>query len=115
MPTDPAARRPGVLDGDYDEETPLRDARGFDMTRADADPSALTDADIGMANAVLTNEDRFYVSHARAKCTPSPEVTNPWDAMVYDRAGELIMAQSAELASAMPSAPAPTCLQEQHR
>ena len=28
---------------DYDEETPLRDARGFDLTRADADPSQLTD------------------------------------------------------------------------
>ena len=30
---------------DYDVESPLRDARGFDMSRADADPSQLTDDD----------------------------------------------------------------------
>ena len=30
---------------DYDVESPLRDARGFDMSRADADPSQLTNED----------------------------------------------------------------------
>src|SRR5512136_2755068 len=44
---------------DYDEESPLRDARGFDMTRAEADPSQLTD-DTSTANVVLTNGARFY-------------------------------------------------------
>ncbi|MGV1036292.1 MAG: depupylase/deamidase Dop [Candidatus Nanopelagicales bacterium] len=99
----PGSATTGRARWDYDEETPLRDARGFDMTRADADPSALTDADIGMANAVLTNGARLYVDHAHPEYS-SPEVTNPWDAMVYDRAGESIMAQSGELASAMPGA-----------
>ena len=39
------ARRTGALAQrwDYDEESPLRDARGFDMTRTHADPSQLTD------------------------------------------------------------------------
>ena len=40
---------------DYDEEHPLRDARGFDMSRAEADPTQLTDEDMGLANLILTN------------------------------------------------------------
>ena len=82
---------------DYDEETPLRDARGFDMSRAEADPSQLTDADLGLANAVLTNGARFYVDHAHPEYS-SPEVLTPLDALVYDRAGEVIMARAAEIA-----------------
>ena len=38
------AQRPNAR-WNYDEETPLRDARGFDLSRADADPSQLTDDD----------------------------------------------------------------------
>lgn len=89
---------------DYDEETPLRDARGFDMSRADADPSQLTDADLGLANAVLTNGARFYVDHAHPEYS-SPEVLTPKDALVYDRAGEVIMARAAEIARSMPGVP----------
>ena len=59
---------------DYDVESPLRDARGFDMSRADADPSQLTDDDYGMANVVLPNGARFYVDHAHPEYS-SPEVT----------------------------------------
>ena len=33
--------RPFRMRWDYDVETPLRDARGFDMSRAEADPSQL--------------------------------------------------------------------------
>lgn len=86
---------------DYDEETPLRDARGFDMTRADADPSQLTDADLGLANAVLTNGARLYVDHAHPEYS-SPEVLTPLDALVYDRAGEAVMARAAALARSTP-------------
>ena len=86
---------------DYDEETPLRDARGFDMTRPDADPTQLTDADLGLANAVLTNGARFYVDHAHPEYS-SPEVLTPFDAVVYDRAGENIMAKAAQLVAATP-------------
>ncbi len=85
---------------DYDEESPLRDARGFDMTRAEADPSQLTD-DVGTANVVLTNGARFYVDHAHPEYS-SPEVTNPWDAVVWDRAGTQIAAEAARCAASLP-------------
>jgi proteasome accessory factor A len=82
---------------DYDEEFPLRDARGFDISRADADPSQLTDDDLGLANVILTNGARLYVDHAHPEYS-SPEVTNPRDAVLWDRAGARIMQQAAELA-----------------
>ncbi len=88
---------------DYDEETPLRDARGFDLSRADADPSQLTDADPGMANLVLTNGARLYVDHAHPEYS-SPEVLTPFDAALYDRAGEVIMQQAADAVAQMPGA-----------
>jgi proteasome accessory factor PafA2 len=88
---------------DYDEETPLRDARGFDLSRSDADASQLTD-DLGMANTVLTNGARFYVDHAHPEYS-SPEVLTPLDAVIYDRAGELVMAKAAELARQTPGVP----------
>jgi len=83
---------------DYDVETPLRDARGYDMSRSDADPSQLTDEDFGVANVVLTNGARFYVDHAHPEYA-SPEVTNPRDASLWDVAGDRIIQRSAELAS----------------
>ncbi|HET7902612.1 MAG TPA: depupylase/deamidase Dop [Candidatus Nanopelagicales bacterium] len=88
---------------DYDEETPLRDARGFDLTRADADPSQLTDEDLGLANLILTNGARLYVDHAHPEYS-SPEVTNPRDAVVWDKAGERIMARAVELVLGIPGA-----------
>ena len=88
---------------DYDVETPLRDARGFDMSRAEADPSQLTDDDVGMANVILTNGARFYVDHAHPEYS-TPEVLTPFEAMLYDRAGQQIMAQAGRLASAEPGA-----------
>ena len=88
---------------DYDEETPLRDARGFDLTRADADPSQLTDEDPGLANLILTNGARLYVDHAHPEYS-SPEITNPFDAVVWDKAGERIMARAVELVLRIPGA-----------
>jgi proteasome accessory factor PafA2 len=88
---------------DYEEETPLRDARGFDLTRADADPSLLTDDDLGLANLILTNGARLYVDHAHPEYA-SPEVTNPWDGMLWDKAGERIMARAAALVEFLPGA-----------
>lgn len=83
---------------DYDEESPLRDARGFDMTRAEADPSQLTDEDLGLANVILTNGARLYVDHAHPEYS-APEVMSPRDAVLWDRAGMLVMAQAAALAT----------------
>jgi proteasome accessory factor A len=87
---------------DYDEEHPLRDARGFDMTRAEADPSQLTDEDMGLANLILTNGGRLYVDHAHPEYS-SPEVTNPRDGVLWDKAGERIMARAAELVRLLPN------------
>jgi len=85
---------------DYEEEFPLRDLRGFDMARADADASQLTDEDIGMANVILANGARLYVDHAHPEYS-SPEVTNPRDAVLWDRAGEIVMARAATHAAAL--------------
>ena len=90
---------------DYLPESPLRDARGFDMSRADADPSQLTDEDLGTANVVLTNGARLYVDHAHPEYS-APECLSPREATLHDRAGMMIMAEAARLASALPgSAP----------
>lgn len=85
---------------DYDVETPLRDARGFDMSRADADPSQFTDDDYGVANLVLPNGARFYVDHAHPEYS-SPEVTNPRDAALWDAAGDRIMFEALTAATAL--------------
>src|SRR4029453_575864 len=59
--TQPLARK---TRWDFDEEHPLRDARGFDLSRDVADPSQLTDEETGLANVILTNGARLYVDHA---------------------------------------------------
>lgn len=87
---------------DYDEESPLRDARGFDMTRAEADPSQLTDEDLGLANVILPNGARLYVDHAHPEYS-TPEVTNPRDAVLWDRAGVSVMNAAAQAAATSPS------------
>jgi len=80
---------------DYDRESPLRDARGFDQSRADADPSQLTDdMEFGLENIILTNGARLYVDHAHPEYS-SPEVTNPRDAALWDKAGQVIMHKAA--------------------
>jgi proteasome accessory factor PafA2 len=85
----------------YEDESPLRDARGFDLTRADADPSQLTDEDIGMANVILTNGARLYVDHAHPEYS-SPEITNPRDAVLWDRAGLVVLHRAAQAAARLP-------------
>jgi proteasome accessory factor PafA2 len=87
---------------DYELESPLRDARGFDMSRADADPSQLTD-DPAMANVILTSGARLYVDHAHPELS-TPEVTNPRDAVLWDRAGVEVMRRAMEWAAALPEA-----------
>src|SRR5690606_920932 len=87
----PAGRAlPAGAGWDYADETPLRDARGFEMARALAHRSQLTDLDDPtIANSVLSNGARFYVDHAHPEYS-SPEVTSPLDAVRWDRAGELV-------------------------
>src|SRR5690606_38287966 len=87
---------------DFEEESPLRDARGFELSRDAADPSQLTDEEIGLANVILTNGARLYVDHAHPEYS-APEVTNPLDGVLWDKAGERVMAEAARLASLSPA------------
>jgi Pup amidohydrolase len=86
---------------DFEEENPLRDARGFDLAREVADPTQLTDEDLGLANVILTNGARLYVDHAHPEYS-TPECTNPRDAVVWDKAGERVMADAARRAAQVP-------------
>jgi proteasome accessory factor A len=88
---------------DFEEESPLRDARGFDMSREVADASQLTDEDLGLANVILTNGARLYVDHAHPEYS-TPECTNPRDIVKWDKAGEQVMLDASRLAATIPGA-----------
>jgi proteasome accessory factor PafA2 len=94
----PTRRRPRW---DFEEESPLRDARGFDLTPAQALDHNDLDEDTGMANVILTNGARLYVDHAHPEYS-SPEVTNPRDVVLWDKAGERVMAEATRRAARVP-------------
>ena len=95
----PRARRPRW---DYEVESPLRDARGYDLSAlfGAAEPDV---DDIGAANVILSDGARLYVDHAHPEFS-SPEVTNPLDGVLFDKAGERVMEAAARLAAALPGA-----------
>src|SRR5918994_1034431 len=94
--------RNGRARWDYEEESPLRDARGFSYGGALYDPAeALADEDLGLANVILTNGARLYVDHAHPEYS-TPEVTNPLDLVRWDKAGEKVMAEGARRAATIP-------------
>ena len=104
---------------DYEGEDPLADLRGGRLQRSVAHPSQLTDDPTRLApsggeadpppapwgsrarpsaaeaalpratTAVLVNGARLYVDHAHPEYS-SPEVLTPRDALVWDRAGEVV-------------------------
>jgi proteasome accessory factor A len=87
---------------DFEEESPLRDARGFEMSRQVADASQLTDEDdMGLANVILTNGARLYVDHAHPEYS-TPECTGPLDIVKWDKAGEQVMLDAARRAGQLP-------------
>jgi len=94
----PTPRRPRW---DFEEESPLRDARGFDLSPAQALDHNDLDEDAGMANVILTNGARLYVDHAHPEYS-TPEVTNPRDIVLWDKAGEHVMAEAARRAARIP-------------
>ncbi|HZK32404.1 MAG TPA: depupylase/deamidase Dop [Corynebacterium sp.] len=88
-----AARHTGARSRwDYAAEKPLSDSRGFDLRRYHTTPVVDPDA-VGVANVVLPNGARYYVDHAHPEYS-SPEVSNAWDAMIYDAAGDLVLDQA---------------------
>src|SRR5690349_24325548 len=98
----PELTRGGRARWDYEEESPLRDARGFTYSGALYDPAeALADEDLGLANVILTNGARLYVDHAHPEYS-TPEVTNPRDVVLWDKAGERVMAEASRRAATIP-------------
>src|SRR3954454_5284347 len=93
---------------DFEEESPLRDARGFDLGGSGTVAQEFVDAeeDTGMANVILPNGARLYVDHAHPEYS-SPEVTNPLDAVRWDKAGELVMLEAVRRVATMPGVSAP--------
>jgi Pup amidohydrolase len=77
---------------DFEDESPGRDARGF-AREGGAPPEVETH----LVNAVLTNGARYYVDHAHPEFS-TPECADPRQAVLYDKAGELILQRSIEAA-----------------
>jgi proteasome accessory factor A len=87
---------------DYEDESPMRDARGFEPQPG----RELSDEDLGLANVILPNGARYYVDHAHPEYS-TPECLTPRELVIHDKAGERILARSLEvLATDMPQAPA---------
>lgn len=84
---------------DYGMEDPVNDARGTRLQRAQADPSMLTDSpQLRATNRLQANGARIYVDHAHPEYS-APECIGPFDALLYDRAGDELMLRAARLAS----------------
>jgi len=86
---------------DYEDESPLRDARGFEPVPA----RDVGDDDLGLANVVLPNGARYYVDHAHPEYS-TPECASVRDLVVHDRAGERILERSLdEVMAQLPATP----------
>jgi Pup amidohydrolase len=81
------------VEWDFEDEDPGRDARGF--AREGAMPP---EVETHLVNAVLTNGARYYVDHAHPEYS-TPECADAYDVIRYDKAGELILAESIAAAS----------------
>jgi proteasome accessory factor PafA2 len=80
---------------DYEEESPLRDARGFER------PSeAPVEDETGLVNIILPNGSRYYVDHAHPEYS-SPECSNARDCVIWDKAGERILEDSIAAGEAL--------------
>ncbi len=87
---------------DYEQESPLRDARGFEPVQA----REVGDEDLGLANVILPNGARYYVDHAHPEYS-TPECLTPRDLVTHDKAGERVLERSlAELERSMVAGPA---------
>ncbi len=69
-----------------------------------ARPARLDREDPGAATSILTNGARLYVDHAHPEYS-SPEVTNPRDAVVWDKAGERVMLAAVRALASTPGMP----------
>ena len=76
---------------DYEQESPMRDARGFEPVQMREPP----EEELGLANVILPNGARYYVDHAHPEYS-TPECASPRDVVVHDKAGERILERSLE-------------------
>jgi Pup amidohydrolase len=83
---------------DYEQESPLRDARGFEPVQV-REP---TEEDLGLANVILPNGARYYVDHAHPEYS-TPECATPRELVLHDTAGARILERSlAEVQRILP-------------
>src|SRR5688500_4793470 len=83
---------------DFEDESPGNDARGFAR-----EGSMPPEVETHLVNAVLTNGARYYVDHAHPEYS-SPECSDARQVVLWDKAGERILALSMEAAArALPS------------
>ena len=76
---------------DYEQESPLRDARGFEPVQE----RQAVEEDLGLANVILPNGARYYVDHAHPEYS-TPENATARGVVVHDKAGERILERSVE-------------------
>ncbi len=83
---------------DYEQESPLRDARGFEPVQAREG----SEEDLGLANVILPNGARYYVDHAHPEYS-TPECRTSRELVIHDKAGERVLERSLEeVALALP-------------
>jgi len=82
---------------DYEAESPLRDARGFEYME---EKEGTSKEESRLINLILSNGARFYVDHAHPEYS-SPETTNPRDLVIWDRAGERVLNLARQRAEAV--------------
>jgi proteasome accessory factor PafA2 len=87
----------GSILWDYDQENPLADARGFQVDGEKYTPNQQENI---ARNKTLVNGARYYVDHAHPEYS-CPEVTNPRELVIHERAGERIVELSRREANAL--------------
>jgi proteasome accessory factor A len=87
----------GEILWDYDQENPLADARGFQVDGEKYTPNQQENI---ARNKTLVNGARYYVDHAHPEYS-CPEVTNPRELVIHERAGERIVELSRREANAL--------------
>ena len=90
-------KRAAAILWDYDQENPLADARGFQVEGEKYTPNQQENI---ARNKTLENGARYYVDHAHPEYS-CPEVTNPHDLVVHEKAGERIVEFSRREANAL--------------
>ena len=82
---------------DFEDESPAADARDEGYSIASVVPTV----ERHLANTVLPNGSRFYVDHAHPELS-TPECRTPFEALLYDLAGEQILRESMRLSATDP-------------